>query len=274
LTAPTRELADGRQLPALGLGTWRMDDAGAEVAVGEAIRIGYRLIDTAASYDNEAGVGRAVRGAEVPREDLVVTTKLRGADQGYDATRAGFEASARRLGLDRIDLYLIHWPLPSIDRYVDSWRAMIRLRDEGRIGSIGVSNFTPAQVERLVAETGVLPVVNQIELHPELQQAELRAWHAAHDIVTESWRPLGRGPLEAPPMAAIARTHGRTPAQVILRWHIELGAVPIPKSADPGRMRENLEVFDFDLTAEELEALAALDRGRRLGGDPDEHVEL
>jgi 2,5-diketo-D-gluconate reductase A len=274
LTAPTRDLSDGRRLPALGLGTWRMDDDGAEHAVGEAIRRGYRLVDTAASYGNETGVGHAVRAAAVPRDELVVTTKLRGADHGYDAALAGFDQSARRLGLERVDLYLIHWPLPQVGRFVDSWKAMIRLRDEGQVGSIGVSNFTAAQIERLVDETGVWPVANQIELHPELPQADLRAWHAAHGIVIQSWRPLGRGPLEAPVVADIARAHGRTPAQVILRWHVELGAVPIPKSADPGRMTENLDVFDFSLTANDLEALAELDRERRLGGDPDEHVEL
>jgi diketogulonate reductase-like aldo/keto reductase len=251
-----------------------MDDAGAEVGVGEAIRLGYRLIDTAASYENEIGVGRAVRAAGVPREELVVTTKLRGADHGYDAALAGFEQSATRLGVDRVDLYLIHWPLPTIGRYVETWKAMVRLREEQRVSSIGVSNFTPAQIERLIGETGVAPVVNQVELHPELPQGDLRAWHAARGIVTESWRPLGRGPLEAPVVAAIARAHGRTPAQVVLRWHVELGAVPIPKSADPGRMAENLDVFDFGLSAEDLSALAELDRDRRLGGDPDAHVEL
>ncbi|POX48695.1 aldo/keto reductase [Streptomyces sp. Ru71] len=272
---PTYTLNDGMVIPALGLGTWPMDDALAEQAVRGALGLGYRLVDTAANYGNERGVGRGIAGSDVPREEVVVTTKLPGRHHGYEETLASFEESRRRLGLDYVDLYLIHWPLPRLDRYVASWRAMIKLREEGLVRSIGVSNFTPEHITRLEKETGVLPSVNQIELHPLFPQPELRAFHADKGIVTESWSPLGRGShlLDDPRIADIARKYGVSPGQVVLRWHIQLDALPIPKSADHERQRDNLHVFDFRLTPEEMTAVGHHTR-RRIGGDPETHEEF
>lgn len=273
---PTYTLNDGMVIPALGLGTWPMDDALAEQAVRGALGLGYRLVDTAANYGNETGVGRGVAGSGVPREEVVVTTKLPGRHHGYEETLASFEESRRRLGLEYVDLYLIHWPNPRVDKYVDSWRAMIKLREEGLVRSIGVSNFTPEHVTRLEKETGVLPSVNQIELHPLFPQPELRAFHAEKGIVTESWSPLGRGShlLDDPRIADIARTYGVSPGQVVLRWHVQLGALPIPKSADHERQRDNLDVFGFELTAQEMAAVGHHHSRRRLGGDPLTHEEF
>jgi 2,5-diketo-D-gluconate reductase A len=273
---PTRTLADGNAIPELGLGTWPLDDAGAYATVSDALRAGYRLVDTAANYGNEAGVGRAVRESDVPREEIFVTTKLPGAQHGERETLAGLDDSLARLGLEYVDLYLIHWPLPSVGRYVETWRAFVELRERGKARSIGVSNFTPAQIEEIVEATDVLPAVNQVELHPEFAQAELRAWHEAHSIVTESYSPLAPDTdvLRHLQIAAIAAAHGRTPAQVILRWHVQIGAVPIPKSSDPARLRQNLDVFDFELDGDQMAALDAIDRGNRTGGDPETNVEL
>ncbi|MGW2236935.1 aldo/keto reductase [Streptomyces sp. NPDC001759] len=275
VSIPTHTLNDGTRLPAVGLGTWPMSDAEAERAVAEALGLGCRLVDTATNYRNESGVGLGIARGGVPREEIVVTTKLPGRDHGYEETLASFEDSRRRLGLEYVDLYLIHWPLPRVDRYVDSWRAMIKLREDGLVRSIGVSNFTPGHIERLEKETGVLPSVNQIELHPLFPQEELRAFHTAKGIVTESWSPLGRGSdlLDDPALVSIADDLGVTPGQVVLRWHIQLGAVPIPKSSDPGRQRANLDVFGFELDAGQMRAVA--DRAhRRLGGDPEVHEEF
>jgi 2,5-diketo-D-gluconate reductase A len=274
--APTIELNDGRAMPRLGLGTWPMDDREAERAVGEAIELGYRMVDTASRYGSERGVGRAVVPSRVPREKLFVVTKLRGAQQGYEEALGAFEESRERLGLDYVDLYLIHWPLPALDRYAASWRAFVELRERGLARSIGVSNFTAAHIERLERETGVLPAVNQIEMHPRLAQAPMRAWHSERGIVTQSWSPLGAGTdlLADPVIAEIARGRGLTPAQVVLRWHVQSGAVPIPKSSDPRRLAENLDVFGVELGEGEMAALAALDRGHRIGGDPDVYVEM
>ncbi|MGP2439500.1 aldo/keto reductase [Streptomyces sp. JW3] len=272
---PAHPLNDGTSLPALGLGTWPMDDAEAQRAVAAALDLGYRLIDTAANYRNETGVGLGVADSGVPREEIVVTTKLPGRHHGYEETLASFEQSRARLGLDYVDLYLIHWPLPRVDRYVDSWQAMIKLREEGLVRSIGVSNFTAGHIERLERETGVLPSVNQIELHPLLPQDELRAFHERKGIRTESWSPLGRGSdlLADPAVAAVADAHGVTPGQAVLRWHTQLGAVPVPKSADPGRQRQNLDVFGFELDAEQMRTIG--DRPhRRIGGDPKTHEEF
>jgi diketogulonate reductase-like aldo/keto reductase len=273
-SAPTIELLDGRTIPQLGFGTWPLDDDEAYAAVGTALECGYRLIDSAARYDNEVGVGRAVADSGVPREEIVVTTKLPGADHGYDEALAGFEESRQRLGLEYVDLYLIHWPLPTIDRFVDTWRAFVHLREQGLARSIGVSNFTPAQIERIADETGVWPAVNQIELHPDFAQADVRAWHAEHGVAIEAWRPLGRGLLGHPKLAEIGEAHGKTPAQVVLRWHVQLGLVAIPKSGNPERIAQNIEIFDFELSDGELASMAELDRENRLGGDPDTHVEL
>jgi diketogulonate reductase-like aldo/keto reductase len=275
LSTPAHTLNDGTTIPALGLGTWPLDDDGAEQAVLSGLEVGYRLVDTATNYRNETGVGRAVARGGVPREEIVVTTKLPGRHHGYEETLASFEESRRRLGLEYVDLYLIHWPLPRVDKYVDSWRAMIKLREDGLVRSIGVSNFTPEHIDRLERETGVLPSVNQIELHPLFPQEKLRAFHAGKGIVTESWSPLGRGSelLADPALVAVADAHGVTPGQVVLRWHVQLGALPIPKSASPERQRENLDVFGFELTDEEMRAVA--DRAhRRLGGDPERHEEF
>jgi 2,5-diketo-D-gluconate reductase A len=243
--------------------------------VSTALGLGYRLIDTAARYGNEVGVGKAVTTSDVPREDVVVTTKLRGSQHGYDTTLTACEQSLARLGLDRIDLFLIHWPLPGQDLYVDTWRALVHLRDQGTVRSIGVSNFTPTQIDRLVAETGVRPAVNQIELHPDFAQPELCAWLAHRDIATQAWSPLGRSTtLADPTITALAQAHDRSPAQIVLRWHVQRGTVAIPRSTNPDRMAQNLQVFDFALSDTDMDALAKLDRANRLGGDPDTYVEL
>lgn len=272
---PGYELNDGHTIPVIGFGTYPLDDASAEEAVAHALQLGYRLVDTAANYRNEVGVGRGVQRSGVDRSEVCVTTKLPGRHQGYDETLASFEESRSRLGLEYVDLYLIHWPLPRVDAYVDSWKAMIKLREDGLARSIGVSNFTAEQIGRLEQETGVLPAVNQIELHPYFVQAETRRFDASKGIVTESWSPLGqgRGPLEDVTIAEIAQRHGVTAGQVVLRWHIQLGAVPIPKSGDPERQRANLDVFDFELTDGEVAAITGLERGR-IGGDPDTHEEF
>jgi 2,5-diketo-D-gluconate reductase A len=254
------ELNDGQTIPPIGLGTWPLSDAEAERAVGAALAAGYRLIDTASVYGNEAGVGRAIRASGVPRAEIVVTSKLDGADHGFDATLRAFEASLGRLGLDTLDLYLIHWPLPENNLYVDSWKAFLELHRDGRVRSIGVSNFEPSQIERIADATGVLPSVNQVELNPQLQQAGLRAFHDAKHIVTEAYSPLGRGELLTNQVIVdLAKKHERTPAQIALRWCVELGIVPIPKSETPDRIVENFDVFNFALDTSDLAAIARLD---------------
>ncbi|SDO21481.1 aldo/keto reductase [Actinacidiphila guanduensis] len=274
-TAPLLPLNDGTRLPAVGLGTYPMDDAEAERAVAEAIGLGYRLVDSAVNYRNETGTGRGVLNSGVPREEIVVTTKLPGRDHGYEQTLRSFEESRKRLGLEYVDLYLIHWPLPRVDAYADSWKAMVKLREDGLVRSIGVSNFTAEHIDRLERETGVLPSVNQVELHPLFPQEELRAQMAAKGVAVESWSPLGRGSdlLGSKEVAAVAEAHGVTPAQAVLRWHVQLGAVPVPKSGDPGRQRANLDIFGFELTEQEMAALGGLGRGR-IGGDPQTHEEF
>ena len=264
-------LNTGLVVPQFGLGVWRIPEDEAAENVRTAIVAGYRLIDTAAIYKNEAGVGEGIRQSGVAREDLFVTSKLWNSDQGYDSTIKAFDASLERLGLEYLDLYLIHWPQPMYDTYVDSWKAMEKLYKEGRVKAIGVSNFHPHHLERLAADCEVVPAVNQVELHPRLIQTEVRAYDAAHGIVTESWSPL-RGVIENVPqeIAAIAEAHGKTPAQVVLRWHIQLGLVVIPRSSKAERIRENIDIFDFELSADEVEAISALHTGERLGADPDE----
>lgn len=273
-TIPHLTLNDGQRLAQIGFGTWPLDDAQAQMAVQSALACGYRLIDTAARYGNEAGVGRGIAASGVARADVQLTSKLRGSEHGFDSTLRAFDATLAALGTDYLDLYLIHWPLPMRDLYVDTWRAFVRLREEGRIRSIGVSNFQPAHIDRLLSETGVLPAVNQIELHPDFTQAPLRAWHARQGIVIESWSPLGRGEiLNDATVAQIARKHGRSAAQILLRWHVQHGLVAIPKSQDPQRMRQNLDVFDFVLDEDDLAALALLDGDHRQGGEPDTNDE-
>ena len=259
---PTITLANGVEIPALGLGTSPLDDARTEAIVAAGIEAGYRLIDTAENYRNEGGVGRAVRASDVDRAQLFVTTKLNKRWHGVEAAQQAFANSAERLGLETIDLFLIHWPNPQQDRYVDAWRGMIELLEDGRVRAIGVSNFKPAHLDRLVAETGVAPHVNQIELDPRVPRREEREYHEAHGIATESWSPLGAGDdlLREPVLAEIAQAHGRSPAQIVLRWHVQLGLVAIPRTSKPARLPENLHVFDFELTPEDLERIGTLDR--------------
>ena len=258
-------------IPQLGFGVWQVPDEDATAAVTTALEVGYRSIDTARIYENEEGVGRALATTEVPRGEIFLTTKVWNDDQGYDSTLRAFEASAKRLGQDYVDLYLIHWPAPKKDAYVDTWRALLQLRADGRIRAAGVCNFQQAHLQRLIDETGEAPAVNQVELHPRLQQASLRAFHAQQGIATEAWSPLAQGGdlLQDDTIAGIARTHDRTPAQVILRWHLQLGNVVIPKSVTPSRIAENFDVFGFELDAAELAAIEGLNRDERTGPDPD-----
>ncbi|MFD7612578.1 aldo/keto reductase [Streptomyces sp. NPDC059828] len=268
---PSLTLNNGVPMPQLGFGVWQVPDDEAAKVVATALEAGYRSIDTAAIYENEKGTGRALTTSGIARDELFVTTKLWNSEQGYDATLRAFDASLERLGLEYVDLYLIHWPVPAKNAYVDTYKAFEKLLAEGRAKAIGVSNFLPEHLERLLGETSVVPAVNQIELHPQLQQAESRALHAKHGIATEAWSPLGsgRGLLDVPTIVAIARKHGRTPAQAVLRWHLQMGNVVIPKSVTPSRIQENIDILDFELDADDLAAFAALDENRRLGPDPD-----
>ncbi|MBN9623536.1 MAG: aldo/keto reductase [Actinobacteria bacterium] len=266
---PTITLADGVRIPQLGLGVWQIPLDDTQRVVEEALAGGYRHIDTAASYDNEEGVGAALAAAGIPRDEVFVTTKLWNADQGHEEARRAFERSLGRLGLDRVDLYLIHWPMPAEDRFVETWRALEEIQGEGRVRSIGVSNFRPEDLERLESETARAPTVNQIELHPRLQQEELRAFHAAHGIVTAAWSPLASGAMFGDrKIEEIAARLGRTAAQVILRWHLQLGNVVIPKTATTGRLAENVAIFDFELDPEDMASIATLETGGRVGPDP------
>ncbi|MER6847587.1 aldo/keto reductase [Streptomyces flaveolus] len=270
-TVPTVTLNNGVEIPQLGFGVFQVPDAETTAAVSAALEAGYRSIDTAAIYGNEAGVGRALADSGIARDDLFVTTKLWNADQGYDATLNAFETSLDKLGLDHVDLYLIHWPTPARDLYRESWKAIEKLVADGRIRAAGVSNFQPAHLERLIAGSDLVPAVNQVELHPGLQQRELRAAHARLGIVTEAWSPLAQGAvLKDEAITTIAARHGKSAAQVVLRWHLQLGNVVIPKSVTPARIRENLDVFDFTLTDDEMTAIAGLDRDLRTGPHPDE----
>jgi diketogulonate reductase-like aldo/keto reductase len=263
--------SDTHPIPQLGFGVFQVPPDETAVAVREALATGYRHIDTAAAYRNEAGVGEAIRSSGLDREELFVTTKLWNSDQGRDSTLRAFDRSLDQLGFDYVDLYLIHWPAPSRDLYSETWQAFTELGADGRARAIGVSNFHIPHLERIIEDTGVVPAVNQIELHPALQQAELRAFHEEHGILTEAWSPLGQGAaLKAPAVAEIAEDLGRTPAQVVLRWHLELGNVVIPKSVTPERIRENFDVFDFELGEDRLAQIAKLDRGERIGPNPDQ----
>ncbi|MBA4790777.1 MAG: aldo/keto reductase [Rhizobiales bacterium] len=266
----TIKLRDGRDMPRLGLGVWQTPDDGAARVVSHALKNGYRHVDTAAAYNNEAGVGEGIRASGLDRGEVFLTTKVWNSDQGFDATLRAFEASSRRLGTDFVDLYLIHWPAPKKGLYVETWKALIRLKQEGRAKSIGVSNFQPEHLERIIGETGEVPVVNQVELHPTFQQRPLRAFHAKHGIATESWSPLGRGSLlDDPVIGEIAKAHGRSPAQIIIRWNIQSDLIVIPKSATPSRIEENARVFDFELSPAQMAALDGLDRADgRVGPDP------
>ncbi|MGV9248249.1 aldo/keto reductase [Streptomyces sp. NPDC003710] len=263
-------LNNGVEMPQLGFGVWQVPDDEAETAVATALEAGYRSIDTAAIYGNEEGVGKAVAASGIPRQDLFVTTKLWNSDHGYDATLRAFDTSLEKLGLEYVDLYLIHWPLPSRGLFVETYKAFEKIYADGRAKAIGVSNFLPEHLRTLLAATSVIPAVNQIEVHPHLQQHGARDFHAEQGIATEAWSPLGqgRGLLEVPAIVAIAQKHNRTPAQVVLRWHLQLGNIVIPKSVTPSRIRENIEVFDFSLDTEDMAAISALNEDRRLGPDP------
>ena len=268
-SVPSVALHDGVEIPQLGFGVFQVPPEDAQEAVEGALDAGYRHIDTAAAYRNEAGVGAAIAAAGLARDEVFVTSKLWNSEQGYDSTLAACEQSLERLGMDHVDLYLIHWPMPSEDRYLDTWRAFERIHEEGRSRSVGVSNFRVEDLERLESEAGKLPTVNQIELHPSLQQAELRAWHADHGIATEAWSPLAQGALlDEDTIETIAAHHEKTPAQTILRWHLQLGNVVIPKSVTPERIRENIDIFDFELSEDDMAAIARLDAGERTGPDP------
>jgi diketogulonate reductase-like aldo/keto reductase len=273
---PTVTLNDGTAFPELGFGTYQLRGEDGVAAIDAAIGTGYRLLDTAVNYENETEVGEAVRRSGLDRDELVVATKVPGRDHGFDETIASARGSLERLGLERIDLYLIHWPNPSVDKYLDTWRAMIRLREEGLVRSIGVSNFTERMLARLAQETGVVPAVNQVEMHPYFPQTALRAFHAQHGIRTESWSPLARRTelLAEQTVLQVAAAHEVSPTQAVLRWHVQLSSTPIPKSAQPARQRENADVFGFALADDEVAALSGLERGRLWDGDPDTHEEM
>ncbi|MEV7132431.1 aldo/keto reductase [Arthrobacter sp. NPDC093128] len=266
---PTVTLNNGVEMPQLGFGVFQVPDDETTAAVTAALAAGYRSIDTAAIYANEEGTGRALAESGIPREELFITSKLWIEDLGYEPTFAAFEASLDKLGLEYLDLYLIHWPAPEFDKYADSWLALEKLHADGRVRAIGVSNFLPEHVQRLVDLGGTVPAVNQVELHPALQQRDVAVFNGAHGIATEAWSPLAQGAvLDDPAVVDIAARHGRTPAQVVLRWHLQQGRVVIPKSVTPSRIRENLDVFGFTLSAGELAAVDALERDGRTGPHP------
>ncbi|SUE14037.1 aldo/keto reductase [Rhodococcus gordoniae] len=270
-TIPTVTLNNGVEIPQLGFGVFQIPEDETTAAVSAALETGYRHIDTAAIYGNEAGVGRALADSGLSRDELFITTKVWNSDQGYDATLRAFDTSLTALGLDRLDLYLIHWPTPARDVYTDTWRALERLVEEGRLRAAGVSNFQPAHLQRLLDGSSLVPTINQIELHPGLQQSELRAFHAEHGIATEAWSPLAQGAvLDDEAITSIAGRTGKSPAQVVLRWHLQLGNVVIPKSVTPSRIRENFEVFDFELTDEDMSTITNTDRDLRTGPHPDQ----
>jgi 2,5-diketo-D-gluconate reductase A len=268
---PNIKLNNGVEMPQLGFGVFQVPDAETTAAVSAALHAGYRSIDTAALYGNEAGVGKALAASGLDRDELFITTKVWNSEQGYDKTLRAFDASMKKLGLEQLDLYLIHWPTPARDLYVETWKAFEKLYADGRVRAVGVSNFQPAHLERILDTGGTVPAVNQVELHPYLQQVEVRAFDAKHEIATEAWSPLAKGGnlLSEPAIVALAEKHGRTPAQVVLRWHLQLGNVVIPKSVTPSRIRENIDVFGFTLTNDEVASLSTLDKGERTGPDPD-----
>lgn len=271
-TVPNVTLRHGTEMPRLGLGTWPMDDGAAERVIADAIEAGYRLVDTAENYRNERGVGLGLKASGVPREDLFVTTKFNRRWHGVDLAAEACQHSLDQLGLDYLDLLLVHWPNPDQDRYVEAWQGLARLLEAGRVKAIGTSNFKPAHLDRVIAATGVVPDVNQIQLSPLTTRDEARAYHAEHQIVTQSWSPIGGQGADVrshPTVLALAERHGRTPAQVVLRWHLELGLSVVPKSSDPRRLRQNLDVFDFSLSKAEVAELSALDQGESAAVDSD-----
>jgi 2,5-diketo-D-gluconate reductase A len=263
------ELGDGNTMPRLGFGVFQVAPEQTVEAVSHALRTGYRAVDTAMAYGNEREVGEAIRGSGLSREGVFVTTKLWNAEHGNSSAHRAFDQSLDRLGFDYLDLYLIHWPAPGRDLYGETWEALVELKDSGRVRSIGVSNFEIEHLERVIEATGVVPAVNQVELHPRLQQAELRRFHAEHGIITEAWSPIAKGRvLEGPVITGLASSYGKTPAQIVLRWHLQLGNVVIPKSVTPERIDENFQIFDFSLDDEAMGKIEALDAGKRTGPHP------
>ncbi|WP_240230108.1 aldo/keto reductase [Devosia lacusdianchii] len=268
---PAITLNDGKTIPQLGFGVWQVPNGAVTEAVQTAIKAGYRSIDTAQGYGNEAGVGKAIAESGVPREELFITSKLRTRDQGYDSTLKSLMGTLDRMGLDYLDLFLIHWPVPAHDRYSDTWKAFVQLQRDGRIRSIGVSNFLPEYLDRIIGDTGVTPAINQIEVHPEFQQLDVRAFHDQHDIAIESYSPLGSGSgiLDNAVIGGIAKKHGKSPAQAILRWHLQQGLIVIPKSVHAERIKANIDVFDFELDEDDMAAIGKLDRpDGKTGDDP------
>jgi 2,5-diketo-D-gluconate reductase A len=274
---PSVQLNDGNSIPQLGLGVWQVEPAITARVVADGIKAGYRSIDTAEGYNNEEGVGQAVAEAEVPRSELFITSKLRNGGHAHDDALRSFDETMKKLRLEQLDMFLIHWPVPSQDKYVEAWKALVQLQKDGRIRSIGVSNFNPDHIERIVGETGVVPVVDQIELHPNFQQRDKRDFLGKHDIRIESWSPLGSGrALNNPVLVEIGRKHGKSAAQAIIRWHLQEGLIVIPKTTHAERMRENISVFDFELDAEDMGRVAALGdpSGGRIGSEPEKAAFL
>jgi 2,5-diketo-D-gluconate reductase A len=268
---PGIELNNGTTIPQLGFGVFQIDPSDTAEAVTTALEAGYRHIDTAQMYGNEAEVGQAIAKSDIPRDQLWITTKCNNSNHGYDDAQSALDESLQKMGLDHVDLYLIHWPLPGKDLYVDTWKGFEKAQSDGKARTIGVSNFQPHHLDRLLSETETVPAVNQIELHPHMQQAGLRSYHERHGIRTEAWSPIGqgRGLLDAPELSEIAQAHGKSPAQVVLRWHVQIGNIVFPKSSTAERIRENYAIFDFELGDDEVETINRMERAERLGPDPD-----
>jgi 2,5-diketo-D-gluconate reductase A len=268
---PGIELNNGTTIPQLGFGVFQIDPSDTAEAVTTALEAGYRHIDTAQMYGNEAEVGEAIARSDVPRDQLWITTKCNNSNHGYDDAQSALDESLQKMGLDHVDLYLIHWPLPGKDLYVETWKGFEKAQADGKVRTIGVSNFQPHHLDRLLEETDTVPAVNQIELHPHMQQAGLRSYHERHGIRTEAWSPIGqgRGLLDAPELSEIAQAHGKSPAQVVLRWHVQIGNIVFPKSSTAERIRENYAIFDFELGDDEVETINGMERAERLGPDPD-----
>ena len=268
---PGIELNNGTTIPQLGFGVFQIDPSDTAEAVTTALEAGYRHIDTAQMYGNEAEVGEAIAKSDIPRDQLWITTKCNNSNHGYDDAQSALDESLQKMGLDHVDLYLIHWPLPGKDLYVDTWKGFEQAQSDGKVRTIGVSNFQPHHLDRLLSETETVPAVNQIELHPHMQQAGLRSYHERHGIRTEAWSPIGqgRGLLDAPELSEIAQAHGKSPAQVVLRWHVQIGNIVFPKSSTAERIRENYAIFDFALGDDEVETINRMERAERLGPDPD-----
>jgi len=278
MSVPTLTLGDGSTLPAIGFGTYPLTGADGVTAITAALENGYRLLDTAVNYENEEEVGEAIRRSGIPRDEIQVASKIPGRDHAYEDAIRSTRESLERLGLDYLDLHLIHWPNPSHDLYADAWKALVDLQAEGLVRTIGVCNFTAQHLDRVADESGVMPTINQIELHPYFPQVQMREANASRGVQTQAWSPLGKrqAPFDEEPVARAAERHGVAPGQVILRWHVQIGSLPIPKSATPERQRQNIDVFGFELTPDEVAAITALGRrdGRLFGGDPDVHEEM